>query len=200
MAAGAKNPDDLVNAFTAALNAVLARTSSGASVALNSGSLDTNSRLYQGRFNSGTWSGQLLAFDINQSNGSVAGTESWDAGALLTTRVAGSGWNTNREVITFNGTQGIPFLWTSLNSAMQTDLDTNSAGVNDGEGQARLEYLRGSAADEGVNGNKYPTRNGRPPSIVPQRIQRSCRRAVTDLARRSARIMIAAPPMTQTAR
>ncbi|MEE8512654.1 MAG: PilC/PilY family type IV pilus protein, partial [Acidiferrobacterales bacterium] len=162
----AEDPQQLTSAFTAALNAVIARTGSGASVALNSGSLDSNSRLYQGRFNSGTWSGQLLAFDINQSDGSVASTESWDAGALLTTRVAGSGWNTNREVITFDGTQGIPFLWASLNSAMQIDLDTNSTGVNDGQGQARLKYLRGSAADEGINGNKYRARSTKLGDII----------------------------------
>ncbi|MEE8512248.1 MAG: hypothetical protein V3S36_06370, partial [Acidiferrobacterales bacterium] len=93
----AKNPDDLVNAFTTALNAVLARTGSGSAVALNSGSLEAGSRLFQGRFKSGTWTGQVLAFDLNASTGAVASSESWDAAPLLTARVqggGGSGWDT----------------------------------------------------------------------------------------------------------
>ncbi len=156
----AQNPEELAQGFSNALNAVLARTSSGAAVALNSGTLDANSRLYQARFNSGSWSGQLLAFDINP-DGSVATPEAWDAGALLTTRVAGNGWNANRHVITFSGTLGIPFRWASLPSSMQTELNKNGQGIADApgaeQGQARLEYLRGSAANEGT-GNGYRVR------------------------------------------
>jgi type IV pilus assembly protein PilY1 len=166
----AKNPQDLVNAFTGALNTVLARTSSGASVALNSGSLDANSRLYQGRFNSGTWAGQLLAFDINVTTGAVTTPETWDAGGLLTTQVAGNGWNTNRAVITFNGSGGIPFRWASLSATMKAELNKNGVGVGDpagfGQGNKRLEYLRGSEADEGVNGNKYRARSSKLGDIV----------------------------------
>ncbi len=158
----AQKPTDLVNAFNTAIAAVLARTSSGSAAALNSGTLDANSKLYQARFNSGTWSGQLLAFDINP-DGSIATPEAWDAGGLLTTRVAGNGWDANRHVITFSGTQGVPFRWASLPSTMQADLNKNGQGISDAvgseQGQARLEYLRGSAANEGI-GNGYRVRSG----------------------------------------
>ncbi len=165
----AKNPDDLVNAFGSALDAVLARTSSGAAVALSSGSLEAGSRLFQGRFNSGTWTGQVLAFDLNTSTGAAASSESWDAAPLLTARVqggGGSGWDTNREVITFDGTNGIPFRWTSLTSGMQADLNTDNKGVNDGQGLERLQYLRGSEANEGANGNGYRARASKLGDII----------------------------------
>ncbi len=161
----ATEPQKLINGLNKAFADVEARTSSAAAVALNSGSLDANSKLYQARYKSGDWTGQLLAFSIDTLTGAVNTPEVWDAGALLTTRVAGSGWNNNREVITFNGTQGIPFRWASLNSAMQTDLDTNSAGVNDGQGQARSKYLRGDDANEGT-GNSYRVRAGKLGDIV----------------------------------
>ncbi|MEE8245440.1 MAG: PilC/PilY family type IV pilus protein, partial [Pseudomonadales bacterium] len=165
----AKSSQQLVDAFAAAMTEVIARTSSGASVASNSGSLEAGSRLFQGRFNSGTWTGQVLAFDLNVSTGAAASTESWDAAPLLTARVqggGGSGWDTDREVITFDGTNGIPFRWSSLSAGMQADLDTDSKGVNDGQGLERLQYLRGSEADEGTNGNQYRARASKLGDII----------------------------------
>ncbi len=164
----AQDRQQLAQGFSNAINAVLARTSSGAAAALNSGTLDANSRLYQARFNSGTWSGQLLAFDINP-DGTIKTPEAWDAGALLTTQVAGNGWDVGRHVITFNGTQGAPFRWASLSAAMQAELNKNGLGIADvpgaEQGQARLEYLRGSSANEGT-GNDYRVRAGKLGDIV----------------------------------
>jgi type IV pilus assembly protein PilY1 len=159
----AKNPQQLVDVFTVTLKDVFARVSSGASVALNSASLDTNSRLYQARFDSGEWSGTVLAFDIDDVTGAIVTPEAWDAGALLTTKVQGTGWDTSRVVVTFDGTGGVPFRWASLPATMQTELNKNGEGIADAagaeQGQARLEYLRGSEANEGA-GNNYRLRSG----------------------------------------
>ena len=159
----AQTPRDLVDSFNKAINETLARTSSGAAVALNSASLDANSRLYQARFNSGDWSGTVLAFDIDQTTGAVKTPQVWNAGALLTTKVQGSGWDSNRVVISFDGTDGIPFRWDSLSASMQSALNQNGQGVPDAvgseQGQARLQYLRGSEQHEGT-GNNYRVRGG----------------------------------------
>jgi type IV pilus assembly protein PilY1 len=158
----AKDPQELVNAFTVTLEDVLGRTTSGTGVALNSGSLDADARLYQARFDSGDWSGQLLAFDINETNGAVITPAKWDAATELDTLAAGTGWNTNREVISFDGTKGVPFRWASLPVSMQAELNKNGQGVPDiagsEQGEQRLEYLRGSKADEGSAGNRYRAR------------------------------------------
>jgi type IV pilus assembly protein PilY1 len=153
----AQNPAELTTAFSAIIQDVLARTGSGSAVALNSGSLEAGSRIYQGRFTSGTWTGQVLAFDLSTTTGAVLTPEAWDAAPLLDARVAGSGWDSNREVVTFDGGSGVPFRWGSLSSGMQTDLNQNGQGVPDvvPEGDKRLEYLRGSKADEGTSGNGY---------------------------------------------
>jgi type IV pilus assembly protein PilY1 len=159
----AQNPRDLVDAFNKAINETLARTSSAAAVALNTASLDANSRLYQARFNSANWSGTVLAFDVDDVTGVVAASPAWDAGALLTTMVQGTGWDSARVVLTHNGTQGVPFRWANMTAAMQTELNKNGQGIADAagseQGQARLEYLRGSAANEGT-GNNYRARSG----------------------------------------
>ncbi len=154
----AKNPQELVDSFSVALNDVLARTGSGSAVALNSGSLEAGSRIYQGRFTSGAWTGQVLAFDISTTTGVVITPEVWDAAPKLDTLVAGSGWDSGREVLTYNGTAGVPFRWGSLTVGQQADLDKDYAGSPDGEGAARLNYLRGDDADEAPNGNNYRAR------------------------------------------
>jgi type IV pilus assembly protein PilY1 len=117
----AKTPEQLAGVMKTQLRNIISRTASRASVALNSGSLDTDSRLYQARFKSGAWTGQLLAFGLNATTGAVNATEDWDAGALLTTRVAGSGWDTQRVVITRTASGGVPFRFTELPSSMQAD-------------------------------------------------------------------------------
>ncbi len=159
----AKNPQALVDVFTVTLKDIFARVSSGAAVALNSASLDANSRLYQARFDSGEWSGTVLAFDIDDVTGAIVTPAAWDAAALLTTKVQGTGWDASRVVVTFDGTGGVPFRWSSLSASMQTSLNKNGEGIADAvgeeQGQARLEYLRGSEANEGT-GNNYRVRSG----------------------------------------
>jgi type IV pilus assembly protein PilY1 len=158
-----KNPQELVDIFTVTLEEVLGRTSSGAAVSLDSASLSSTSRLYQARLNSGNWSGTVLAFDLDEASGAVLTPEVWDAGMLLTTKVAAAGWDTSRHVITFDGTAGIPFRWGSLPVDMQAELNKNGQGIADiagsEQGQARLEYLRGSEQHEGT-GNNYRVRSG----------------------------------------
>jgi type IV pilus assembly protein PilY1 len=156
----AAKPEDLINALNDALTSIAERTSSAASVALNSGSHNANSRVYQARFNSGDWSGQLLSFPVSTSGG--VSTAEWDAGEVLNGKTSDA-----RTIITFNPCtkQGVKFRWTAptttaLSTTQQTQLHTAPNGTNDGEGVARLEYLRGSKADEGT-GNGYRTRLNR---------------------------------------
>jgi type IV pilus assembly protein PilY1 len=144
------NPDELEAALKAALNDIEIRTSSAASVALNSGTRTTDTYLYQARFTSGTWNGQLLAFPI-QTDGSL-GTAAWDAGEVI----KGQNFDTDRTILTYNPStkSGVPFRWNSLTTDQQTALHTDSTGVNDGYGSARLDYLRGSNANEGTGVGK----------------------------------------------
>ena len=150
----ATNPGALQDALKTAFQDIADRNSSAASVALNSGSLSANSLVYQARFNSGDWSGQLLAFPISTSNGTLGNLE-WDAGVTLDSQ----NFDTGRTILTYKPSTraGIPFRWNSLDAAQQTALNTNVSAVNDGLGAARLNYLRGSRADEGT-GNRFRVR------------------------------------------
>lgn len=161
----AGNPTALSSAFTTIVNNVVDRISSASSVALNAGSLSTNSYVYQSRFNSGTWTGQLLAYPISASTGAVSSTPAWDSGQVLNTQ----NYDTGRQIITYKPSNhtGIPFRWPATPAAPgASELDTSQTtalnystvtAAADGQGQARLDYIRGDASNEG-SGNGYRVR------------------------------------------
>jgi type IV pilus assembly protein PilY1 len=144
----ASNANALVGSLNSAIANITDRTGTAASVAVNSRSLTTGSNIYQARFQSGVWSGDLRAIPIDV-NGNL-GPLLWSAATQLNAQ----DWNTGRTIITRGATGGVPFRWSSLSAAEQTALNTNPAtNTIDGLGSARLNYLRGSAIDEGTNNN-----------------------------------------------
>ena len=149
-----KEPNKLADALRDALESIEARTSSAASVALNSGSYNSDSQLYQARFNTGGWTGQLLAFPIDDKG--LVQASVWDAGVALNTL----NWDTGRTIFTYNDATrtGIPFRWNDLSMNMQALLHLDADGVVDNRGIDRLEYLRGRRDQEGVGGLRV--RNG----------------------------------------
>lgn len=150
----ARSPDQLVEALNSAIQSIGDRASSAASVALNSSSLNSGSHLYQARFDSGDWSGQLLAYPLadgsTQSACSSVGLGnlcplSWDAGQVLKTQH----WQNNREIITIDPdsrTTGIPFRWNSLSTMQQYALRRHPVSgqrESENQGRRRLDFVRG---------------------------------------------------------
>jgi type IV pilus assembly protein PilY1 len=158
------NPDELAAALKVALEDIDRRTSSSASVALNSGSRSTTTHVYQARFtpgdaDTGTWSGELSAYELQndgKNNGKLREPSVWDASEKLN----GQNFDTDRHILTYHPVtkDGIAFRWNALDTTQQVALHTDSNGVNDGHGQARLDYLRGSKANEDTNGYGYRKR------------------------------------------
>tara|TARA_R110002050_G_scaffold1244_4_gene8638 strand:+ start:70477 stop:74115 length:3639 start_codon:yes stop_codon:yes gene_type:complete len=136
----ATDPDAFAKSLSDILSAISDRTSSASSVALNSGTVSGSSQLYQARFDSGEWSGQLLAFPINL-DGTLA-SQAWDAGDLIPAA-------NDRVIITHDGTEGQPFRWADISSAQQTLLTSENL----------LNYLRGAQNNEASNGGTFRNRN-----------------------------------------
>lgn len=141
-------------AFTKIFSDIAAQTGSAASVAVNGAVLNTGSQIYQAKFSSLDWSGQLLSTAIN-TDGNL-GAELWDAGKLLKTPAAAS-----RAILTYKPSSktGIAFRWpatpanptaTELDVSQSTALNTSMTNILDGNGLARLNYLRGDSANEGA--------------------------------------------------
>jgi type IV pilus assembly protein PilY1 len=166
----AQTPQDVADSLNAALANISARTSSAASVALNAGSIGANSRVYQAKFDTDAWSGQVLSFTVSTA-GVVSTTPNWDAGCKMTGGLCpttgsteiGQHWDTGRNIITYkpsNG-DGIPFRWpampaspsaTELDSSQTTALDVDFAtSLADGNAMLRWQYLRGDRSGEGTS-------------------------------------------------
>lgn len=123
---------------------------SGASFAANTTRLEVGARAYQAQFFSGSWHGDIKAFDINPTTGATSEFPVWSASSQLATSLADTGWQ-SRRVLVNNGslsynTAPASFLHGSLSAAQQGVLTA-----------AQVDYLRGSRAGEGTT---FRTRNG----------------------------------------
>ncbi|MBF0186555.1 MAG: hypothetical protein HQL50_01365 [Magnetococcales bacterium] len=165
----ARTPQAVKNALSDALADIADRTSSSSSAALNSGSLSDLSRLYQARFDSGDWSGNVVAFPISTVTGELdEDNPAWEARDVLN----GQDWNTGRVMYTYNTEvgQGIAFRWpedpsdpggselTTTQMALLEDDPDTAVVDDDNKGDERLEWIRGNRDDEGVASGKFRPR------------------------------------------
>lgn len=127
--------DALSNIFIDILN----KTTSAAAIAANSTRVNTETLVYQARFNSAEWSGEIHAIKLNE-DGSLGSTV-WDTDTTMASIAADT-----RKVWTWNPTTatGVSFAWDNLSTAQQTALNKNGAGTTDSRGQERVNWLRGN--------------------------------------------------------
>jgi type IV pilus assembly protein PilY1 len=109
----------------------------------------SGSASYAGKYDAGSWTGEVeansLSFDAQ--NNPVQSTQ-WSFSTKLATQVAGTGWDTNRVMMTWNTatSAGVPFRWASISATQQTSLDTVYRSGSDGSDF--LNYLRGDTTYE----------------------------------------------------
>lgn len=118
-------------------------------------------QLFLAYYTPDNWSGRVTAqsvyFDSGSNAVAVSATPSWDAGCVLTGVTAATGPCStgvtslapqepgNRTMLTWNGSQGVPFEWSDLTAAQRAALDLNDATQGNTQ---RLEYLRGDRSQE----------------------------------------------------
>ncbi len=146
----ADNPAALGAAFREALVAITSDAGSSAALSTNSTSVQPGTTVvYQAKFSRG-WTGSLLALPV-AANGAV-GSQIWDASQEI------PAWD-QRRIYTWDGSQGQRFDGCGrLNGAQRTALDTDIFGLNDGDCDRRLNWLRGDASREQRNGGQYRNR------------------------------------------
>ena len=134
----------------------IATTSSASAVVANSASFNSGTRIFQARFDSGDWTGQLLSFPVIPVTGGVQTTPDWDSGE----EISNQDYDTGREIITWSpgSGAGVPFRWASLDSAQQTLLNQTTSGGTDTNGERRVNYIRGDDSYEQSNGGLFRDR------------------------------------------
>ena len=134
-------------------------TQSNSSAGVNtveSGQVRTGTQVYLASYNPNNWAGALVSDPIVNTNGTltVSTTSDWDGNCVLTggsCASMGAGATvtaespTSRQILTWNGSAGVPFEWANLTAGQQTILSNNAA---DAYGLNRLNWLRGDRSNE----------------------------------------------------
>lgn len=154
----ADDSTSLNNALNSVFTDIVAKSSAAASVALNSGYISAGDKIYQARFSSTDWSGDLLSVPLSATGAlpsDLLAASNWKAQTVMTAQTPN-----NRVIITSKASTGvgIPFRWpsnaaspsaTELDLAQSTALNLNPTNSTaDAKGQLRLNYLRGDRSQE----------------------------------------------------
>ena len=109
----------------------------------------SGSASYAGKYDAGTWTGEVeansLSFDANYN---PVQTTQWAFSTKLATQLAGTGWDNNRRMVTWNTSSGsaVALRWGNLSTAQQGTLDTLYRAGSDGSDF--LNYVRGDTTYE----------------------------------------------------
>lgn len=118
----------------------------------------SGSSSYSAKYDAGAWTGEIegntLTFDANYNPTQVA---QWSFSTKLAAQLSGTGWDTNRRMVTWNTATGagVPFRWASISAAQQTALDTVYRTGSDGADF--LNYIRGDTTYEEGSAAAVPT-------------------------------------------
>lgn len=157
----ADSPDQMVTAFRDIINRISNKTSSagapGVTASIVNDSL--NRDVYETKFNSEDWSGQLTKFGISQNG---VRTELWNAQTRIRTQ---DYTNRNIKIYSANANNKLQnFTWNNLDATTQQpllnrDFDKSEATWTDGKGSDRVNYLRGDQNNEGSATGEFRIRS-----------------------------------------
>ncbi|WP_374510940.1 pilus assembly protein [Niveibacterium sp.] len=162
----AENPDDLIAAFNAIINRVSVGRGAAAAAATNSNQVAAESALYAGVYYGNTsnqlWAGEVKKIPLDDA-GVPLGTTAWTTGGVTTDSGGARVWVPGtmaspdpnaRTIITYHSStrDGVPFRWSSIDSASQAAL---AGGLRTGSDV--LNWVRGDATNEG----EYDASTGR---------------------------------------
>jgi len=138
----ANNSAELAASLASALDDIIKKSGSSSSAAASTGRVQAGSRVFQARFNSADWTGELLAYDIEsdptkpnygdlKTDLSGKPIVAFDAGLKI------PAWGA-RNIFTNKSNLGVPFRWNQFTSGVSGE--RTAYFDND---QAMLQYLRG---------------------------------------------------------
>lgn len=157
----AADPDEFATALASSLRSITAQGGTSAANAVANPNILTGDNVTFGSlYDPSSWSGDLIAYDVNLTTGAVTPSSMWGMqpppnGARPHTaasklNVRGLVASDTRLITTFNG-GGVPFQWASLSASQQSLLNTVVLPAPDG--QTVLQFLRGWRGREVGNSN-----------------------------------------------
>ncbi len=156
-----ERPDKLIKAMRAVFDNITASTGTAAPTALASNDLSTGSESYQVSFNSGDWTGEVIASSLSfDAGGELQATERWKA----SDKIKSQNWDTGRRIVSFNpetgARNGVPFRY-SASSSTSTLSSAQIAyfGTTSDDRRDTINYLRGERTYETSSPAKFRERD-----------------------------------------
>ncbi|WP_337842228.1 PilC/PilY family type IV pilus protein [Rheinheimera sp.] len=137
----AADPDTFAAGLSNTLSAIIARVASGSNLAGTTTSLQAEQHVYQGRFNSGDWSGDLVNFNIDDTTSYV-----WSAAEQL------PDWTERQIYFGQTETTAAELLWGNLSSGAGSQQAALGSSLV-------LDYLKGDRSNEQQNGGNFRNRS-----------------------------------------
>ncbi|WP_076999888.1 PilC/PilY family type IV pilus protein [Variovorax sp. KK3] len=140
--------DGLTRAFASIANAIKAFTTSFSVSTAQVAS--TGSASYASQYDSNGWTGVLTGNRISfATDGTPTSTQVWSTATTLETQLAGTGWDTNRRVVTWTGSAAVPFRAADLPAPMRNPAGPlNTPWDTSSDAEAFVNYLRGDRSNE----------------------------------------------------
>jgi type IV pilus assembly protein PilY1 len=155
----AATPEEFAAGLKSALDTIVQRTASSSNLGVSSTELREGSKVFQARFTSEIWTGDVWAYTVG--TGGLSTTATWKASEQVPAPAS-------RNIYTRNGTTGVTFLWDSLSTAQKALLDDDSNV---------LDYLRGVRTGEVSAGGTFRNRcRFWATSCIPRRFSSALRR------------------------
>lgn len=144
----ASDAEQFAKALKDALDAIAAENAAGGGLGDTGRVVESGSHIYMGSYVSGSWLGDVLAYDF--SSGQASGTPLWSFAAQS---VAVPGTFKNRPIFTSTaGGSGVALSLGVLSPAAQAALGARSTGAAAVSAADNLAYIRGEQALEKQNG------------------------------------------------
>ena len=144
----AGDPQDLIDSLLEAFSDIDNRnTAAAAAVAVNSTNLGAGGLVYQASFDSSSWSGNVKAFAYDSNTQAFSNTASFAVASKLEDQVSGANSAPARQIITFNGTQGVPLTFPGDGGVLNylIYLTTNLLGTSSYLSQTQVRDLLSDA-------------------------------------------------------
>ncbi len=161
----ANDPRELVEALNTVVNNILERISRGSSSTVSSGVVTDDTRVYSPGFDSSTWSGNLIAREVNDDR--TFGDAIWDASCILTGGECAATGETvakqaTRNIFTFDPLSNTQVRFdTSLPTPLRAVMELNAEEMITNLGVSSdeiIEYILGDQSNEQANAGVFRDR------------------------------------------
>ncbi len=138
----AQSFEDVSDKFQSVIANLFAKEAAASAVGIISPNITTaNNIAYSANYIGNA--GNLEAYIINTTTGELTAANIWTAQAKLDQKNPAT-----RIIATYNGSAGIPFQWSSLNTSMKALLNSSISPPGPSDGNAVLNWVRGDQSNE----------------------------------------------------